>query len=126
MLAQPPHRAQRYLRRSLLAGCFTLAMQRSSAEPVGNWQLFRTRCITADGRVIDAENGGVSHSEGQGWGMLFAVAFDDRRTFDRILNWTAGNLRRPRDALHAWRYDPTKTPPVGDMSGTIVHAPTRR
>ena len=49
----------------------------ASADDRRAYETFKTRLISPDGRVIDTFNGGVSHSEGQGWGMLMAVAFDD-------------------------------------------------
>lgn len=58
-----------------------------------------------DGRVIDTGNNNVSHSEGQGYGLLFSVAANDRRAFDKIWTWTADILRRP-DGLFSWRYTP--------------------
>ncbi|MFO1029215.1 MAG: glycosyl hydrolase family 8 [Acetobacteraceae bacterium] len=69
-----------------------------------DWISFRTRFINDDGRVVDTGNGGISHSEGQGLGMLFAEHFDDRPTFDLIHRWTRASLRRSNDALHVWRY----------------------
>ncbi len=77
-----------------------------TAQDRAEWAVFKQRFVSAEGRVVDTGNGGVSHSEGQGWGMLFAVAFDDPATFDRLLDWTSRTLRRPADALHAWRYLP--------------------
>jgi endoglucanase len=68
------------------------------------WRAFRGRFIAADGRVIDTGNGGISHSEGQGWGLLLAERFGDRACFDLLLGWTRRVLARPRDALHAWKY----------------------
>ena len=78
------------------------------------WEAFRDRFILSDGRVVDTSNGGVSHTEGQGWGLLFAVAWDNRHTFDRILDWTGRPLCRPGDALYAWRYMPNAAVPVPD------------
>jgi endoglucanase len=78
------------------------------------WQEFCAHFIRADGRVIDTGNHGISHSEGQGWGLLFAVSFDDRRRFDSILGWTLRNLRRDEDSLLRWRYDPRRPDPVDD------------
>ena len=68
-----------------------------------DWLDFRDRFITTEGRVIDTGNGNVSHSEGQGYGLLFAERFNDRATFLRILAWTQRAMRRPSDHLHAWR-----------------------
>jgi Endoglucanase Y len=50
------------------------------------------------GRVIDTGNGDVSHSEGQGYGMLFAIAADDKATFDALWQWTKSTLMR-KDGL---------------------------
>lgn len=80
------------------------------------WTSFKARFTSPDGRIIDNANGGVSHSEGQGWGMLFAVAFDDAETFDRIYSWTRRTLRRPNDPLHAWRFIPTANPQIQDWN----------
>ncbi|WP_075216500.1 glycosyl hydrolase family 8 [Mongoliimonas terrestris] len=77
------------------------------------WALYRARFVTADGRVVDDGNGGVSHSEGQGYGMLLALAAGDEATFRALWNFAATRLRRP-DGLFAWRYDPAADPPVGD------------
>jgi endo-1,4-beta-D-glucanase Y len=80
------------------------------------WETFRRRFIHEDGRIIDTGNRGVSHTEGQGVGMLLAAAFDDRPTFERIWGWTAANLSRGSDALHAWRYVPGTANPVADTN----------
>ena len=80
------------------------------------WDIFRRRFISADGRIVDTGNKGVSHTEGQGVGMLMAVAFDDRETFERIWGWTASHLSRGSDALHAWRYVPGSAQPVTDTN----------
>lgn len=85
-------------------------------EDRAEWAAFRTRFITPEGRVVDTANGHASHSEGQGWGLLFAAAFDDRATFDRLHAWTRRWLRRPSDSLHAWRYKPMDPNPVSDTN----------
>lgn len=79
------------------------------------WALYRARFVAADGRVVDDGNGGISHSEGQGYGMLLALAAGDRQTFDRLRGFAHHQLRRP-DGLFAWRYDPAGDPPVGDRN----------
>lgn len=70
------------------------------------WALWRGAYVTAEGRVVDAPNGGISHSEGQGYAMLLAVAHADRSTFARVWNWTRSNLQVREDGLLAWRWDP--------------------
>lgn len=82
--------------------------------PASGWRAYKQRFVGEDGRVIDSGNGGVSHSEGQGFGMLLAVGADDRATFDRMWQWTQANLVRPDSGLFAWRFEPGKTPTVQD------------
>jgi endoglucanase len=69
------------------------------------WDQYRSRFITADGRVIDKDNDpkGVTHTEGQGYGMLLAEAAGDRDRFDLLWRWTQGHLRRP-DGLFSWKF----------------------
>ncbi len=80
------------------------------------WQAYKQRFITSTGRVIDTANGQISHSEGQGYGMLLAVAANDRGTFDRLWNWTRANLMVRDDQLIAWRWTPGQRPPITDMN----------
>jgi endo-1,4-beta-D-glucanase Y len=82
----------------------------------GEWLKYRDRFVTDDGRVCDTGNKGVSHTEGQGWAMLFAEAFDDRASFDRIWHWTRDTLQQPDSALFAWRWDPNDKDPVADTN----------
>jgi endoglucanase len=37
-----------------------------------DWAAYRDRFVMPDGRVVDDANGGISHSEGQGYGLLLA------------------------------------------------------
>ena len=52
------------------------------------WRQYKERFVTSDGRVVDNANGGISHSEGQGYAMLIAERLDDRLTFETIWRWT--------------------------------------
>lgn len=81
-----------------------------------DWQAFRGRYLAPEGRVVDSGNKGISHSEGQGYGMLAAVRADDRASFDRMLAWTRRTLKRRADALSAWRYRPDAANPVTDQN----------
>ncbi len=88
--------------------------QTAAATAASDWAVFRSRFLTQDGRVVDTGNGGISHSEGQGWGMLFAEAAGDKESFDLILAWTSTHLARPGDSLHIWKYDPNAAHPTAD------------
>lgn len=80
------------------------------------WAAYKARFVTETGRVTDTANGGVSHSEGQGYGLLLAVAADDRAAFERIWGWTRANLMVRDDQLLAWRWEPDARPAVADMN----------
>ncbi|MHA1564818.1 MAG: glycosyl hydrolase family 8 [Alphaproteobacteria bacterium] len=71
-----------------------------------DWQLYKQRFLADSGRIVDTGNGGISHSEGQGFAMLLAVAHGDRPAFDLIWNWTSANLQQREDKLHVWRWTP--------------------
>jgi endo-1,4-beta-D-glucanase Y len=80
------------------------------------WLSYKKRFIAEQGRVIDTANEQVSHSEGQGYAMLLAVAAGDRATFEKLWSWTRANLMVRNDELAAWRFDPQRRPAVGDMN----------
>jgi len=96
----------------MLTGC-------SSTPPMADlnptlWQDYQHAFIRPDGRVIDVGNGGISHTEGQGYGMLLAVAANDRATFDRLWQWTRAHLSRPNDPFFSFRWDDRQSPLVSD------------
>ena len=88
----------------------------AAARLAAGWADFKARFVAPDGRVIDDGNGGVSHSEGQGYGMLLAVAADDALTFSRLWGWTARELQRRPDGLASWRWNPTAEPHLTDAN----------
>jgi endoglucanase len=98
-------------RRALLASPAATLLPGGRAEAAavasdqGQWLAWRARFLAEDGRVVDTGNGGISHSEGQGYGLLLAEAFNDRPSFERMLAWTRAKLLRA-DGLHAWRWQP--------------------
>ncbi|OLP61218.1 hypothetical protein BJF93_20720 [Xaviernesmea oryzae] len=79
----------------------------------GAWWLYKS-VFVEEGRVVDPSNGSVSHSEGQGYGMLIAVAADDRAGFDALWSWTKKTLYVRGDALAAWKWDPNAAGHVTD------------
>ena len=68
------------------------------------WQDYAQRFVTADGRVVDNGNGDVSHSEGQGYGLLLAARVGDAARFETIWHWTAAHLMVRKDGLAAWKW----------------------
>jgi len=80
------------------------------------WQAYKAHFVTQQGRVVDTGNNMISHSESQGYGMLLAVAANDRVAFELIWGWTRANLMVRDDELTAWRWDPKSRPAVADMN----------
>jgi endo-1,4-beta-D-glucanase Y len=70
----------------------------------------------ADGRIVDDANNNISHSEGQGYGLLLAVLALDRPTFTKIWSFTKTQQLLRDDGLVAWRWDPAASPHVGDAN----------
>ena len=74
--------------------------------PSGVWRRWGDRFMTKEGRVIDPSQGGITHTEGMGYGMLLALAANDRASFARIWRWTQDHLYRRNDGLGAWMWMP--------------------
>lgn len=82
-----------------------LACSIAHAQDAG-WEQWKQRFVLPEGRVVDDGNNQISHSEGQGYGMLLAEMNDDPRTFAALWGWTAAHLQRKDNDLFSWRYDP--------------------
>jgi endoglucanase len=72
------------------------------------WEQYKARFFMPDGRIVDTGNGNVSHTEGQGFAMLMAVASDDKATFDKLWQWTDSTLKNKDNGLFYWRYNPVE------------------
>jgi endoglucanase len=81
-----------------------LAAAWSGPAAATDWSAYQQAFVAVDGRVMDPSQNAISHSEGQGYGLLLALMKDDRPAFDRILKWTVDNLQVRRDALLAWSW----------------------
>ena len=69
------------------------------------WEQFKKDYISQEGRVIDPSDARkITTSEGQSYGMFFALAANDRAAFDNILDWTQNNLAQGslKERLPAW------------------------
>jgi endoglucanase len=57
------------------------------------WQTYATRFVQDDGRVLESSlKSNHSTSEGQSYGMLFALIGNDQPRFDTLWRWTSANL----------------------------------
>ncbi|MCS7214604.1 MAG: glycosyl hydrolase family 8 [Thermodesulfovibrio sp.] len=82
---------------------FTFEM--SFGDILDRWANYKKTFLSEDGRIIDFQNNSITHSEGQGYGMLLSLLFDDKQTFDKIWSWTKNNLMvRKMDKLFAWSW----------------------
>jgi endoglucanase len=90
------------LRFLMLVGLLLMAVGGSAGS--ADWTTYQQAFVAPDGRVRDPNQNSISHSEGQGYGLLLALMNDDRPAFDRILKWTVDNLQVRRDALLAWSW----------------------
>ncbi len=86
------------------AGVVAATPCRTSRWPL--WERYAAVFISHDGRVIDRTADGRSTSEGQAYGLFFALVADDRARFARLLRWTEDNLARGALARHlpAWHW----------------------
>ena len=107
--AQPPPGSLLPMGRRLALGASLSLLTTRPARPETPqraWAEFRSRFVSRDGRVMDTGNHNVSHSEGQGYGLLLAAAYDTEPMFMQILDWTRRNLCRGEDHLLSWRWRP--------------------
>ncbi|QXQ05068.1 endoglucanase [Sphingosinicellaceae bacterium] len=81
-----------------------------------DWKRFKAAFLHSDGRIVDTGNGGISHSEGQGYGMLLAETAADQEAFNSLFGWTEQVLARKDVALYSWRYVPKDAVPVADTN----------
>ncbi|UYN99168.1 MAG: endoglucanase [Devosia sp.] len=80
------------------------------------WQDYLSAYVSPEGRVIDTANGGISHSESQGYGLILSALADDRASFERIWSFTSTELLVRDDGLAAWRWEPEASPHITDIN----------
>lgn len=82
---------------------FLTNLSQAQAYSPSEWSDFKSKFIQ-NGRVIDSGNANISHSEGQGIGLLMSVRMKDRTTFESIYGWTVDNLQK-NDKTFAWKWE---------------------
>lgn len=92
------------------------ALAQDASLEAQEWQAYVQRFVTDEGRVVDDGNGGISHSEGQGYGLILSVLADDAATFERLWTFTRTELMLRDDGLVVWRWDPDAQPHVTDVN----------
>src|SRR5690625_5274660 len=57
------------------------------------WEIFKQVYLEDSGRIIDFQHADLrTTSEGQSYSMFFSLLMNDRKTFDRLWQWTQDNL----------------------------------
>lgn len=65
------------------------------------YELYKSKFLTSDGRVLDPDKHNITTSEGQSYMMLQCLIFNDEKTFNTVYKWTKENLQRS-DKLFSW------------------------
>ncbi len=66
------------------------------------WEKYKEQFITKEGRVVDYYQNSSSHSESMGYGMLLAVAYNDKASFKKMHQWLYNNMHKREDSLIPW------------------------
>lgn len=80
------------------------------------WSAYKARFLDESGRIVDNANGDISHSEGQGYGLLLSFLADSPADFEHIWSFTRTELLVRDDGLAAWKWDPAASPHVTDSN----------
>jgi endo-1,4-beta-D-glucanase Y len=97
-----PPRAQ-FVRGGLVVGMFCALWIGESChaqQPWPLWESYKSHAIDPQGRVVDHTGQDRTTSEGQAYGMFFALVANDRPSFDKLLDWTEDNLAAGDLAAH--------------------------
>jgi endoglucanase len=77
-----------------------LGQKARAQQPWPLWESYAGHFIDQQGRVIDHSAQDRTTSEGQAYGMFFALVANDRARFDKIFHWTETNLAAGDLTLH--------------------------
>ncbi len=74
----------------MLAACLEGGCRTNPGWPL--WESYTKNAFDEQGRIVDHSAGDRTTSEGQAYGMFFALVANDRARFDKLLSWTQDNL----------------------------------
>ncbi|OWV67887.1 endoglucanase [Rhizobium sp. R339] len=92
------------------------ALAQQAMINAGAWSAYKAKFLDASGRIVDNGNGNISHSEGQGYGMLLAYLSASPADFEQIWYFTRTELLLRDDGLAVWKWDPNVKPHVTDTN----------
>ena len=87
-------------------GCVPLVASAASCDSPA-WDSYKKAMMSSDGRIIDGSSAQmITTSEGQSYGLFFALLGNDRKSFASILEWTRNNLAGGNLETHlpAWQW----------------------
>jgi endoglucanase len=93
-----------------------VAAAQEAPVSASEWSLYKARFLDRGGRIVDNGNGGISHSEGQGYGLLLSYLAGNRADFELIWRFTSSEMLLRDDGLAVWKWDPSATPHVTDAN----------
>ncbi len=91
--------------------CMAKTVQSEQCKVWPDWQAFNKNLVTKDGRVVDPSTEFLyTTSEGQSYGLFFALVANDQPLFDKLLSWTENNLSQGdlTARLPAWQWGKRK------------------
>jgi endo-1,4-beta-D-glucanase Y len=74
----------------MIAACLEGGCRTEQSWPL--WESYAHSAFDDSGRIVDHSAGERTTSEGQAYGMFFALVANDRARFVKLLNWTQDNL----------------------------------
>ena len=92
------------------------ALAQQAMINAGAWSAYKAKFLDASGRIVDNGNGNISHSEGQGYGLLLAYLSASPADFEQIWYFTRTELLLRDDGLAVWKWDPNVKPHVTDTN----------
>ncbi|MDW6023487.1 glycosyl hydrolase family 8 [Mesorhizobium sp. BAC0120] len=98
---------------------FNPSVRAGAATPLiaaADWNAYKQKFLDPSGRIVDDGNGNISHSEGQGYGLLLAYLAENRSDFELIWSFTRTELLLRNDHLAVWKWDPAASPHVTDVN----------
>ncbi|GEM_PF-2332468 len=84
----------------LLVPYILLAVEKHEVQTL--YGIYKKYIIQPDGRVVDWYNNGVTHSEGIGYTLFFAVSLNDKKTFFKVFHWFLNNMGFNKYGLVPW------------------------
>lgn len=89
------------IKQKLFAACLLAFAVQLPAHAWNLWDEFKQVNVTEEGRVVDySDSKLITTSEGQSYGMFFALVSNDRESFDKLFNWTEKNLGKDQPAWY--------------------------